>query len=279
MSETIVVRESTKGNAHTLRYGPEARTQSARGATERQSESDLLEEFRPRMRVCNILRGLAAAALLALIPGTAQSQSIPSPFRYMETSQEVGIFAGAAFMNQGRFGFGPKGGTEFGARWGIDLSGPLGFEMVAAGISGTRTVINPAKVVGDNNIGDADSFIGTVDARLRFTFTGDRTWHQLAPFFIAGGGLAFDMSPDAALDQEILPEDRFSFGTGFIGTLGAGARLVVSDRWALRGDAVFSLWKIDTPPGFAQPGRGFEGVAKSEWAGGMHYTVTAMLRF
>lgn len=231
------------------------------------------------MPVRTISRGLAAAALLALIPVVAKSQSIPSAFRFVETRQEAGIFVGTASMAEGRFGFGPSGGREYGARWGIDLSGPLGFETVAGLISGTRDVINPAQVRGDRRIGEADATMATVDGRLRFTLTGDRTWHRMAPFIVAGGGIVVDMSEDSALDEELLANDRFDFGTSFFGTMGGGTRFFLTDHLALRGDAVFSLWKIKTPPGFSDPTRGFTSVERSEWASGLHLTIAALIRF
>ena len=231
------------------------------------------------MRVRTASRAIAAAALLVLTPGVARSQTIPSAFRFVETRQEVGIFVGSASMAKGRFGFGPAGKAEFGARWGIDLSGPLGFEAVAGLISGTRDVINPAQVVGDRRVGEADVRMGTVDGRLRFTLTGDRTWHRLAPFIVAGGGIAFDMSKAAAIDEELLADDRFDFGSSFYGTAGGGVRLFINDRLALRGDAIFSLWKIDTPPGFSSADRGFTSVEQSEWVSGLHLTLATMIRF
>ena len=231
------------------------------------------------MPVRNLIGGLAAATLLASAPSAARAQSIPSPFRYVDTRQEAGLFMGTSSMAKGRFGFGPAGGVTMGARWGIELSGPLGFETVAGVISGNRDVINPAQVVGDMSIGEVDAMAGFVDARLRFTLTGDRTWHRLAPFIVAGGGIAFDLSDDAALDEELAADDRFSFGTTFFGTMGGGTRFFLTDRLALRGDAVFSLWKIDTPPGFSDPERGFTSVEKSEWASGLHLTLAAVIRF
>ena len=231
------------------------------------------------MRVRTTSRGLAVAALLVLLPGVARSQTIPSPFRFVETSQEGGLFAGTSSLARGRFGLGPGGGFEFGGRWGIDLSGPLGFEIVSAWITGTRDVINPAKLIGDKKVGEADVLIGTAEGRLRITLTGDRTWHRLSPFILAGGGIAFDLSPAAEADELLLEGDRFEFGTSFIGTMGVGSRLFVTDRLALRGDAVFSLWKLDTPPGFSEPGRGYTAVEKSEWASGRHFTLSAVIRF
>lgn len=220
-----------------------------------------------------------AVALTLSAPAAATAQSVPSPFRFVDTRQEVGLFAGTANFAKGRFGFGPKGGFTTGARWGIDFSGPLGLEVVSGVISGTRDVINPARVVDDLSIGEADIFMGFADARLRLTLTGDRTWHRLAPFVIAGGGVVWDMSSSSVLDEELAADDRFDFGTSFFGTMGGGIRYALTERLALRGDAVFSLWKISTPPGFSDPERGFESVDESEWASGLHLTLAAVIRY
>jgi len=222
---------------------------------------------------------LTAAAILMLAPRAGSGQTIPSPFRYIETRQEAGVLAGVTHAGTGRFGFGPSGGTRLGARWGIRLSGPLGFEGVAGVVSGKRDVINPARLEGDRKVGEADVLLGSVDARLRFTFTGDRSWHSLAPFLLAGGGIVFDMSKAQAVDEQLEARDRFAFGTSFLGTFGGGSHVYLTDRLALRGDAVFSLWKIKTPPGFSDPERGISGVAQSEWVNALHFTVSAVVRF
>lgn len=231
------------------------------------------------MQHWNLVACLATASIVAAAPGSSAAQTIPSPFRYVETRQEVGLFAGTSSVAAGRFGFGPAGGFTTGARWGIELSGPLGFETVAGVVSGTRDVINPAKVVGDQSIGETDVLMGVVDARLRFTFTGDRTWRRLSPFIVAGGGVAFDLSPTSVLDEELAEDDRFEFSNSFFGTMGAGTRFYVTDRLALRGDAVFSLWKIGTPPGFSDPERGFTAVEESEWVSGAHLTLALVIRY
>ncbi len=227
-----------------------------------------------------IARGcLTAAATLLLVPLPGAAQTVPSPFRYLETKQEVGLLFGVTNAASGRFGFGPGGGVRMGARWGIRLSGPLGFEGVAAVISGKRDVVNPARLEGDRKIGEADARLGTVDARLRFTFTGDRSWHALAPFIVAGGGLVFDAAGAQPLDEELETTDRFDFGSSFLGTFGGGTHLYLTDRLALRGDGIFSLWKIKTPPGFSDPDRGIASVQASEWVSALHLTVSAVIRF
>jgi hypothetical protein len=231
------------------------------------------------MRVRIALGSLTAAGLILSVAPRLHAQVVPSPFRFVETRQEAGLFFGTSSLSRGRFGFGPSDALNVGGRWGIRLSGPLGFEAAAGLISGSRDVINPARPEGERKVGKADAQIGTLDGRLRLQVTGDRTWHRLAPFFVAGGGIAFDLSSAAPDDQRLEEQDRFDFGTSFFGTLGTGANLFLSDRLTLRADGIFSLWKLSTPPGFSDPERGFEAVEESEWVSGLHLSLTAAIRF
>ena len=217
--------------------------------------------------------------LALLLPSSTQAQTIPSPFEYLERGQEVGVFGTWMDTGTGRFGYGPGGGYGGGIRYAIELTGPLSFEGVWGLIDGERDVVDPGRVEGDRIIGVADSRITTIDARLRFSAPGRRMWNRLSPFIFFGGGIAIDASPSSDLDDILLPEDRFDFGTSFYGTLGLGTRWFVTDRIALRADGTFSLWKIETPPGFADPDRAFENVDDGEWLWGNALTVTLLWRW
>lgn len=216
---------------------------------------------------------------LAGLSTPAAAQDIPSPYRYIEAKKETGIFAGYVSAQTGRFGYGPSGGLLVGARWGIELSGPISFETAAGLIQGSRDVINPRRAEDDMKVGEADVLMSTIDGRLKFSFAGQRTWHSMSPFIVFGGGVAFDLATDDATDDLLEAEDRFDFGTSFYGTAGAGARWFLSDRITLRGDALFQLWQIDTPPGFAEPERGFPRVEESEWVSGYRLSVAALIRW
>jgi hypothetical protein len=225
-------------------------------------------------------RLMVAPLVLALVqPTLGESQSVPSSFSYIARKQEIGLYGGYMTAATGRFGFGPSGGTLFGTRYGIELSGPISFEGAVGVVRGTRDVVDPSRNEGDRVIGQADALTTTIDARLKFSFTGQRAWKGVSPFFTAGGGMAIDASGSSALDDTLLPEDVFDFGTSFFGTVGLGTRWFVSERFALRGDGVFSLWKIDTPPGFSDPTRGFTGVAEGEWVRGISFTVALLYRW
>jgi hypothetical protein len=231
------------------------------------------------MRSSLILGLSLMVAVVAEPPTQASAQSIPSPYRYIEAKVESGPFVGYVSANTGRFGYGPGGGLLLGGRWGIELSGPISFETTVGVNPGSRDVMDPRRELGDQKVGEADVLMSTIDGRLKFSFVGRRTWHGVNPFLVFGGGVAFDLASDDAADDILEAEDRFDFGTSFYGTAGTGVRWWLSDRFTLRGDALFQLWQIDTPPGFAAPERGFTGVEESEWVRGFRLSLAALIRW
>lgn len=231
--------------------------------------------MRPSVFFC---LALSAAALTGL-SSPAGAQNIPSPYRHIEANAEAGPYVGYVSAGTGRFGYGPKGGLLFGARWGIELAGPVSFETAVGLIPGTRDVINPGRAEGDRKVGEADVLMTTIDARMKFSFTGRRTWHGISPFIVFGGGLAFDLASDDPADEVLDAADRFDFGTSFFGTFGGGIRWWLSDRLTLRGDAILQIWKLGTPPGFSTPERGFLDVEESEWSNGSRIEIAALIRW
>lgn len=221
----------------------------------------------------------AVMALAALGASAVEAQSVPSPFSFIEKKQEAGLIFGEVDAGTGRFAYAPKGGRLYGGRWGIELSGPLSLEGVATMIDGTRNIVSPGRVEGDRVIGEADVRLTTVDARFKFSLTGDRAWHRLSPFLLAGGGVVFDLEDETETDRTLEPEDRFEFGTSFYGTSGLGVRWFMTDRFALRLDGTFSLWKVGTPPGFSDPAYGFEAVEEDEWLSSLGLTLSTLFRW
>ena len=231
------------------------------------------------MRLSLLVSCAIPPVFAALPPAPAHAQTIPSAYTYIERRQEAGAFTGYMDAASGRFGFGPTGGAVYGGRWGLELAGPISLEGVAQLVDGTRDVVNPGRVEGDRIVGEADALLGTVDARLKFSFTGQRAWHGLSPFLVAGGGIAFDLSGSAEAESGLEPADVFDFGTSFFGTAGVGTRWFLTERFAVRVDGIFSLWRLDTPPGFSDPARGFESVPESEWARGLTATFSILYRW
>lgn len=222
----------------------------------------------------------ALLALLAFLsPGEIRGQEIPSPYRFLDTRQEAGPFLGTLSPGTGRFGYGPSPAMAFGARYGIRLSGPFGLEGVATYMPTTRDLIDPGRDEGDRKIGEVDSHILAVDARLRFSVIGDRTWHGLNPFAFIGGGLAFDLAGEDEAEEALLQDDRFDFGNSFLGTLGTGLRWFPGDRFLVRADVSLLLWQLKSPRGFRDPEREFSGVEEKEWVSGPSFAVGLAYRF
>ncbi len=217
--------------------------------------------------------------LSVILPVSLAGQTVPSVYQFIETKQEAGAFIGTLSMGTGRFGFGPKGGLLLGGRYAIEISGPFSMEGVVGYSPGTRDLIDPSREQGNRVVGEVDALITTVDARLKFSLTGDRTWHGLSPYIVTGGGIAFDLAGEDEAEEGLLQDDRFKFGTSFMGVLGTGIRYFPSERFMIRYDMGLTLWQIETPRGYESPVRNFVGVDKSEWTSGVYITLGAAWRF
>jgi hypothetical protein len=231
------------------------------------------------MRLTFLATIVVPCMMTAMQATTVDAQSIPSPYTFIDRKQEAGPYVGYMSASTGRFGYGPKGGLMLGGRWGLELSGPVSVEGVVGVLDGERDVIDPARAEGQRVIGQADVLLSMFDARLKFSFPGSRAWHSLSPFIVLGGGVAFDLAAESALDASLDAADQFNFGTSFFGTAGAGTRWFLSDAIALRVDGVFSLYKVDTPPGFSDPVRGFLAVEEGQWLQALSITVSALIRW
>jgi hypothetical protein len=226
------------------------------------------------------LRSLCVTvAAAALVAAPLHAQSIPSPYRFIEKAQEGGIFVGYFDTDAGRFGFGPKSAVYTGIRYGLELAGPLGLEGVASVVPTDRDVINPGRDEGDRVVDVAEATLLFVEARLRFALTGRRTWNRLQPFASAGIGLGMDVQGSQREDQLLLEADRFDFGTKFVGSFGAGTRVILGRNFTVRVDASVLLYQLSTPNGFEDPERDLGNVPESEWVAGRGLTLGLSYRF
>jgi len=230
-----------------------------------------------RSRFLALAPALAALALSS--SDTLVGQSIPSPYRFIETRQEAGVFVAHLAPGTGVFDFGPGAGTAFGGRYGIRLGGPVGLESTGFYLLSQRSIIDPGREEGDRKIGEADSEIVGFDVRLRFSLTGDRTWRGLSPFLSAGVGMAFDLAGEDPQEEILLADDRFEFGNPFLGVLGGGVRWLPTERTQLRLDGGVLLWQLRAPRGYRDESRGLVGVDKREWVSGPSLSLGFSYRF
>ncbi|MGI9627341.1 MAG: outer membrane beta-barrel protein [Longimicrobiales bacterium] len=219
------------------------------------------------------------ASAVALLSAPASAQQIPSSYSYIENSQAFGVYWGHLATATGQFDLGPDPGGLLGARYSVEVGGPVFLDGLFSMLSTSRDIIDPRREEGDRSLGQADVRLFSFDARLAFSLTGRRTWRGFSPYLFAGGGIAFDGAKRDDLDQLLLPEDRFDFGTTFTASMGSGLRYQLTQKLMLRGDADLKLWKLSTPTGFDASEKGLERVSESEWVGGWALTIGASWRF
>ncbi len=244
------------------------------------STPDLKRMCLNSMRMATI-RILTTAMVVLWLPGALAGQVVPSPYRFLESKQEVVVFIGTSDPSPGQLQLGMGSATVYGGRYSVDVGSTLTVELGTTIFAGEREVWDPRRAVGDRQIGVSDLTVAALEARFRLNLTGHRSWHRLRPFVLVGGGLAFATSEDKTLEDatELPATDRFSFGKKFTAVAGGGIAIHASPRFTIRLDASLNLWKITTPPGFTDVSRDFGPVPDSEWIGAPAFTVGTAIRF
>ncbi len=227
---------------------------------------------------------LALTILLfsAATPSIAAGQNVPSPYRFIEHSQEWSLFAGKTDMNPGQLGLGPRDATTFGGRYSVGFAGAAAFEVHLALYQSKRTVLDVGRPVEDRLLGKSDLNAAMAHVRLRINLTGQRTWRGLQPYFAFGGGMATTTSVDRLLELEAdMPGDEwFSFGPAFAAVLAAGTNFHISDKLSLTLEADMNFWKLGTPLGWLTVEANPLGEhPQEEWVASKSITLGASWRF
>jgi hypothetical protein len=207
------------------------------------------------------------------------AQSITSPYRFLDTSQEAGLFVSHVSPDDGTLGFGSKSGIAFGARYAIVLSGPFMIEGEASFFPTSHAVLDTLVVDSAyRQLGEADHSLVFATAALRVNLTGQRTWNNIQPFLIFGVGGVVEATRDQDAVNVAPPDARYEFGTSFAGTAGAGLAWVPADRLAIRLDARNLLWKIKTPAALLRGNTG-RVIPTDEWSQNLTFSAGVSLLF
>ena len=228
---------------------------------------------------------LLSALFAAALAPVAQAQRVPSPLRYIERSQSVGLFAGTLQTETTLRGtrdtldIGPRSAPVFGLRYGIRFEGPLSGEVVLGYVPSEREVFRRDTLATGVAQGEATS-VGTADlplvlaeGALRFNLSGPRTYRGFAPFVLAGGGLLIDAGGD---DGDVPAAQRVEFGPTFSFSLGGGTDLFLNERFSLRADVRDQIYRLQLPAALRSDGGGEE---ESEWKNNLLLSVGAAFHF
>jgi hypothetical protein len=211
------------------------------------------------------LASLTALGCALFAAEAAQGQTISSPYRFIQGRHDFGMIAGVLQENRGSLGIAPGGGPMIGARYSIEISGPFAAELTGFIVPTERTVFTPQENVGIVPFGEASVTLAAIDARIRFTVTGDRTWRNLAPFVMAGGGIVGSFGNLSSFDRDLIPANRVDFGPSLLFLGGLGTRWIPGDRFTLRAEVTYHFWRQGTPPGWVAIEEELDGELGQEW--------------
>jgi hypothetical protein len=166
-----------------------------------------------------------------------------SPYRDIRKGHSFTVTAGYFKGDGGRFGIGPHGGAVFGARYDIRTASTL---QIGIGVSRgnlERFIVNPFVILANRRSGPVKQSVTFAELDLHFNLTGGKSWHRIAPYVAASGGIAFASSTPADISG-------YSFGKKLYLAPGIGLRFFLSDRLHLRAEARATFWKLNYPTTF-----------------------------
>lgn len=231
---------------------------------------------------------LPALALLALGAGAAQAQTVPSPFRYIETKSSVELMGGYLFTDpelalddSTTAEFGPQSAPMITLRYSRRLGGPVSGNVGFSFLPSERRVYSAVEgqdsvFLGIIDTGETVSApIAMLEAGIRFHITGDRTYRGIAPYLMGTGGLAAELGGAAGAEKDLPDDERFDFGPAFAVGAGAGVDWFLSPRLSLRSELSYRIWRLSVPRGFGSN----RNAQIDEWNGNAGVSVGAAFHF
>jgi hypothetical protein len=244
---------------------------------QRRAESPNVRQIPNGTRMLQIRRPLLALLLLVSAPGLLPAQTVPSPFRHIETRHSGGLYAGQFAMDPGRLELGPRAAPIIGGRYDIRLTGPLSGE-VGIGFSNTQRMLytrtGPALTLPIIELGETDFVLMLGEAGLRFHLTGPRTWRGFAPYGVATVGVAADLTRNDPREEGIPVEQRFDFGPSFAAGGGLGTDFFLNERFSIRAEARDYFWRLTYPGGLTAT-----GLQENQWRHNVAVTLGGAFHF
>ncbi|MBA2572627.1 MAG: hypothetical protein H0V06_06255 [Gemmatimonadetes bacterium] len=211
-----------------------------------------------------MLRLFSSLVLVAVLGTPAlRAQQIQSPFRFIETKQSLGAFAGYILTDAGQIDLleapgaelGPRSAPILGLRYNLRFTGPVSGEAAVGFSPGRRSIYETDALPGDTiqrplPTGETGVLLLLAEGGVRFHLTGPRSWNNLAPYLLATGGLVADVARRGA-DEDFVPTtERYRQGPGFAVGAGLGTDYFVNPRTSLRVEIRDQIWRVAAPQGF-----------------------------
>jgi hypothetical protein len=221
-----------------------------------------------------------SALALVCIATTARAQvgHLPenSPYRDLETSQEVTFFGGQYSAGKDPIGVAPRDGPMFGLRYQIHVGGPAFLMARWSHVNSDRLAIDPTKIGAARQLGKHNVSLNLLDVDLALNLTGQKSFHHIVPVINLGAGIA---SCGCSVNS-----DPYTFGTPFAFTFGGGLRFAPGGRFQITADWNNYLYQLKYPTEYyLNPTGGTAAVtgnqARSFWKNNRSLTLGASLLF
>lgn len=226
------------------------------------------------------MKAIISAIALALFAKGVEAQvgHLPqnSPYRDLDTSQEITFFGGRYSAGRDPIGVAPQDGPILGARYLIHVGGPAFLMARWSHVNSDRFAIDPTKIGAGRQLGKKNASVNLFDVDLALSLTGQKTFHRIEPVVNLGAGIAACGCTVA--------NDPYTFGTPFAFTYGAGLRWIPAGRIQLTADWQHYLYQLKYPTAYyLAPTGGTAAVssnqARSFWKGNRALTIGASLLF
>jgi len=221
--------------------------------------------------------GALALALVAT-PALAQVGHLPenSPYRDVESSQEVTFFGGNYSAGKDAIGIAPRNGPMYGLRYEIHVGGPAFLMARWAHVNSERFPIDPTKSGTAMLLPKSNVSVNLYDIDLVLNLTGQKSFHHFIPVVNFGAGVA---SCSCTVSH-----DPYAFGTPFAFSFGGGLRYVPGGRFQLRADWGDYLYQLKYPAQYYINSTGAGPAVSSKqsrsfWENNRALTVGASLLF
>ena len=187
----------------------------------------------PGLCLALVLPGAAASAQLV---GTEPSRS---PFRDLETTQQLTLSLGWFDAKTDAAGVGPRPSLFTQLRHDVHLAGPAWLTSRYALVRSEREVIDPGFPEGERSLGLQPVTQHIADVGITMALTGRKSWHGLVPTLAGGIGLTSDFG-----SQDV---GGYRFGTKFAFIFGPGLRVVLPRGYAMRLDVTNHVYQFQYP--------------------------------
>jgi hypothetical protein len=193
------------------------------------------------------LLGMRVLVLCTLAgqPALAQVGYRPndSPFRDIPKGHTFTVLGGYFGGSGGQLNVGPHQGAVFGARYDIRSASAIQIGLAVSYGNLDRFIVDPFVQLANRRTGPVRQSVTFAELDIQFNLSGGKSWHRIAPFLGAAGGVAFASATPADTSQ-------FEFGRKFYLAPSVGFRFFITDRLHLRGEARAVFWKLKYPTTF-----------------------------